>query len=339
MLCVCFFLIFMFCSFFFLGGDVLELFQMGSSTAFFVRAKTSRHFSGAPVYISLIFFFFFCYNNNYYLYLVWFLVLQREKKMFSKRKHVIWRWENLRKALICKQIRTKHDYAEPLWRSCRLLKMAAPPATEEKKVDENGRGEGARTKTRPSMLCIWTMRSSQPAHAATFKGKKNKNGGKCLSDRSMYKVYICFTSFYLIKPLVSSQGAASRNGAAARRNDKQMCTDFSTNNCRRIFVFHLLLTDVAFISRSFVHHRFFPSSRRVYFFVSPWPFFFVAPSAAASYSITSVSVGLRLIPLLQRRKNEHLGAIKTVFYIRTSFLYDRGMGLHQSPAAFMWCFT
>lgn len=44
---------------------------------FFLRAKTSRHFSGAPVYISfsfcfLAFFFFsfFCNNNNYYLYFI-----------------------------------------------------------------------------------------------------------------------------------------------------------------------------------------------------------------------------------------------------------------------------
>lgn len=227
----------------------------------------------------------------------------KRKKMFSKRKHVIWRWENLRKALICKQIRTKHDYAEPLWRSCRLLKMAAPPAMEEKKVDKNGRGEGTRTKTRPSMLCIWTMRSSQPAHAATFKGKKNKNGGKCLSDRSMYKVYICFTSFYLIKPLVSSQGAASRNGAAARRNDKQMCTHFSTNKRRRIFVFQLLLADVAFISWPSVRHCLFPlfTSTGGVFLVWSWPFFVIAPSAAALYSITSVSVGFRWILLLQWR--------------------------------------
>lgn len=136
-------------------------------------------------------------------------------------------------------------------------------------MDENGRGAGTRTKTRPSMLCIWTMRSSQPAHAATFKGKKNKNGGKCLSDRSMYKVYICFTSFYLIKPLVSSQGAASRNGAEARRNDKQMCTHFSTNERRRIFIFQLLLTNVAFISRPSVRHRLFPlhvHGRRIFSF-------------------------------------------------------------------------
>lgn len=54
---MCLFFLDFYVLFLFLGGDVLELFRMGSSTAFFVRAKTSRHFSGAPVYISLLFFF------------------------------------------------------------------------------------------------------------------------------------------------------------------------------------------------------------------------------------------------------------------------------------------
>ena len=51
------FFFFIFLCFLFFGGGVLELFWKGEfDSVFFVRAKTSRHFSGAPVYISFCLF-------------------------------------------------------------------------------------------------------------------------------------------------------------------------------------------------------------------------------------------------------------------------------------------
>ena len=78
---MCLFFYFLF--FLFFGGGVLELFWMGEfDSVFFVRAKTSRHFSGAPVYIS--FCSFFCYNNYYLYFYFYFFDLQRKNKCVPK---------------------------------------------------------------------------------------------------------------------------------------------------------------------------------------------------------------------------------------------------------------
>lgn len=67
---MCFSLVFYgFVLFVFWAGGVLELLWL-SLTAVFVRAKTSRHFSGAPVYIFSV---CFCYNNYYYYYYDYYL--------------------------------------------------------------------------------------------------------------------------------------------------------------------------------------------------------------------------------------------------------------------------
>ena len=74
------------------------------------------------------------------------------------------------KAFICKQIRTKPDYAEPLRWSCHLLKTPS-----ENLPRQRGRaGVGGADKDKTQHACIWTVSSSQPAFAATFRGKKEK---------------------------------------------------------------------------------------------------------------------------------------------------------------------
>lgn len=60
---------------------------------------------------------------------------------------------------------------------------------------EGGRGGlGRADKDKTQHACVWTVCSRQPAFAATFRGEKKKRGkknvGKCLSDRSMYRVYL-----------------------------------------------------------------------------------------------------------------------------------------------------
>ena len=77
------FTLFLCCLVFFAGG-VLELFWTGNLTAFFVRAKTSRHFSGAPVYISFRFVFAIIT-----IIICIFLIYKDKKSLFSKRKHAI----------------------------------------------------------------------------------------------------------------------------------------------------------------------------------------------------------------------------------------------------------
>lgn len=91
----------------------------------------------------------------------------------------------MRKAFICKQIRTKPDYAEPLRWSCLLLKMPPKILKVMKRQMKRHRTEpllkkvGGGDKDKTQHACIWTMRSSQPAYAATFRGeKKDKNGGE-----------------------------------------------------------------------------------------------------------------------------------------------------------------
>ena len=105
----------------------------------------------------------------------------------------------MRKAFICERIRTKPDYAEPRRWSCRLLKMSPKNLKAWKWTEPLLKGGGG-GKSETKHACIWTMRSSQPAYAATFRGeeKKNENDGKCLCDRSMYKVYFCFTSLLVL---------------------------------------------------------------------------------------------------------------------------------------------
>lgn len=77
-----------------------------------------------------------------------------------------------------------------------------------------------------------------------------------------------------------------------------------------------------------------------FFYVSPWPFVLVAPSAAASYSLTSVSVGLRFDPAAAKTETLDRPARRgRVSISELVFLHDRGTGRRQSPAAFTWCFT
>lgn len=66
----------------------------------------------------------------------------------------------IKKALICEQIQTKPDYAEPLGWSCHLLKM--PPLNEE--WTEPLKGGTGGYEMRPSML----------------EFGREKNVGKCL---------------------------------------------------------------------------------------------------------------------------------------------------------------
>lgn len=67
---------------------------------FYVNTKTSRHFSGAPVYIS--FRFLSCSKNFYFFVLFFPLWINKEKNQSSFPKEA-WRLEfRLRKALICK---------------------------------------------------------------------------------------------------------------------------------------------------------------------------------------------------------------------------------------------
>lgn len=152
MLCVCW-LLFFFCfsAFFVARRGVLELFWTGSLTVclfsyFCVKAKTSRHFSGAPVYISFLLFFSFAIITVIGFFFKSLIYKEEEKNLCSQRKHDVWSLEWGRHSFVN---RTKPDYAEPFWGSCRLLKT--PPKKLKgdrglKKVEISG---GA---ARPSML-------------------------------------------------------------------------------------------------------------------------------------------------------------------------------------------
>lgn len=85
MLHVCFFFL---CFVLLAGGGVLEYcFELGILTFFlFVRAKTSRHFSGAPVYISFTFDFYVCL-------LLILLVLSFSKRKKNKQEICFPKWD------------------------------------------------------------------------------------------------------------------------------------------------------------------------------------------------------------------------------------------------------
>lgn len=140
----------------------------------------------------------------------------------------------MRKAFICKQIRTKPDYAEPLRWSCLLLKMPPKILKVMKRQMKRHRTEpllkkvGGGTKTRPSML-VFGQCAVASLHTLQHleEKKKIKMVGKCLCDRSMYKVYFCFTSLLVLFNQDSSlqcllRGVESCGSTTVRQNNTQM---------------------------------------------------------------------------------------------------------------------
>lgn len=193
---------------------------------FFVRAKTSRHFSGAPVYISFCLFGFVAIITIIIcIFLIFFFFdLQREKKSVFQKEACGCEWRRMRKAFICKQIRTKPDYAEPLRWSCHLSEEPPRKHVEEETQWTEPLLKGG-AKTRPSMFVFGqcAVASLHTLQRVERRGEK-ENGGKCLSDRSMYKVYFCFTSLWVFT-LIRTQAfsvfsEASCGGPAARQNNK-----------------------------------------------------------------------------------------------------------------------
>lgn len=178
-------------------GVYLNCFGQGCLTAFFfsfflVRAKTSRHFSGAPVYISFsfcflafFFFLFFCNNSYYYLYFIedggW--------GVFSKSEHVIWSWVKwgrhsfVNGFLLNLTMQNHFDGVVPSL--IYPLKTECRDPVGWTTINEDG---GVADEKETHHACIWTVHSGRPVSAATFRGdEKAKDGGKCLSGRSMYK--------------------------------------------------------------------------------------------------------------------------------------------------------
>lgn len=184
-----------FCSLFlWFWRGVLELFWTGVFDSFFfflffVRAKTSRHFSGAPVYISFSFFFgffFFFYNNSYY-YL--YFIEDGGWGVFSKSEHVIWSWVKwgrhsfVNGFLLNLTMQNHFDGVVPSL-ICPLKTECRDPVGWTT-INEDG---GVADEKETHHACIRTVHSGRPVSAATFRGdEKAKDGGKCLSGRSMYK--------------------------------------------------------------------------------------------------------------------------------------------------------
>lgn len=132
----------------------------------------------------------------------------------------------MRKAFICERIRTKPDYAEPRRWSCHLLKMSPKNLKAWKWTEPLLKGREG--KVRPSML-VFGQCAVASLHTLQHleEREKNENGGKCLCDRSMYKVYFCFTSLLVLFNQDSSlqcllRGVESRGGTAVRQNNTQM---------------------------------------------------------------------------------------------------------------------
>lgn len=130
-------------------------------------------------------FFFFCNNSYYYLYFIedggW--------GVFSKSEHVIWSWVKwgrhsfVNGFLLNLTMQNHFDGVVPSL-ICPLKTECRDPVGWTT-INEDG---GVADEKETHHACIRTVHSGRPVSAATFRGdEKAKDGGKCLSGRSMYK--------------------------------------------------------------------------------------------------------------------------------------------------------
>lgn len=117
---MCLFLFFSFILCF--GGGVLELFWEFDSV--FCKSKDFKAF----LRCSCVHFFQFVFaiiTIIICIFQIFFFICKEKKKSVFQKEACHSELRRMRKAFVCKQIRTKPDYAEPLRWSCQLLKK--PP--------------------------------------------------------------------------------------------------------------------------------------------------------------------------------------------------------------------
>lgn len=121
--------------------------------------------------------------------------------MFSKSEHVIWSWVKwgrhsfVNGFLLNLTMQNHFDGVVPSL--IYPLKTECRDPVGWTTINEDG---GVADEKETHHAYIRTVHSGRPVSAATFRGdKKAKDGGKCLSGRSMYKscwFFICFVCWF-----------------------------------------------------------------------------------------------------------------------------------------------